>query len=147
MRMSKRPDPASLPPGPLEETAGLMYFPRLIGKIRLHAKGQLWSELHENIGKGMDGWCCGFLHVDYEQLKARVLAGGTDEEALQWCQEHGRSLNDTDRTVWNSFASKLGWNDRVTPFLLKRKAELGAADRDDIQTMAHYIDVDEGRRQ
>jgi hypothetical protein len=124
-----------------------MYFPRLTGKIRLHAGGRLWPELHDNLGKGMDGWCCGFLHVDYDQLKARVLAGGTDEEILQWCQEHGRPLNDTDRTVWNSFAAKLGWNDRVSPLLAKRKGELGIADRDDVQTMAAFIDIDEGRKE
>ena len=145
--MSTRPDPSQLPCSVLDETSGMMYFPRMIGKIRLLAKGRLWDDLHENLGKGMDGWCCGFLHVDYGELKARVLQGGTDEEILQWCQEHGRPLNDADRLVWNSFASKLGWNDRVSPTLARRKAELGVADRDDIQTMAHYMDVDEGRRQ
>src|SRR5215213_3002986 len=123
--MSPRPDPASLPCGPLEETAGLVYFPRMLGKIRLHAREQLWSELHENLGKGMDGWCCGFLHVDYGDLKARVLEGGSNEDVLLWCEKRGRPLNDTDRLVWNSFASKLGWNDRASAMLAKRKAELG----------------------
>jgi gluconokinase len=40
---------------------------------------------------------------------------------------------------------KLGWNDQLTPILAKRKADGGLSDRDDIQTIAHYIDVDEGR--
>lgn len=145
--MSTRPDPATLPCGPLEETAGLKYFPRMVGKIRLQAEGKLWEDLHNNLGKGSDGWCCGFLHVDYDALKARVLQGGSDEPILQWCQEHGRPLNDTDRLVWNAYASKLGWNDHVSPVLAKRKADLGVAHRDDIQTIAHYIDVDEGRRE
>ena len=30
--------------------------------------------------------------------------------------------------------------------LLKRKADSGLSDREDIQTMSHYIDIDEGRR-
>lgn len=143
--MSSKPDPATLPCSPLDETSGLKYFPRMTGKIRLHARGQLWEELQANLGKGSDGWCLGFLHVNYADLCARVLEGGSDEEILAWCESHGRPLNDADRLVWNAFASKLGWNDHVTPMLLKRKAESGLSDRDDIQTMAHYIDVDEGR--
>jgi hypothetical protein len=144
--MSAKPDPASLPCSPLDETAGLKYFPRMLGKIRLHAEGRLWQDLHDNLGKSLDEWCAGFLHVSYADLKARVLEGGSDEEILTWCQKQGRPLNDADRLVWNSFTTKLGWNDRASPMLQKRKADAGLADRDDIQTMAHYIDVDEGRR-
>jgi hypothetical protein len=99
------------------------------------------------MGKGSDGWCCAFLHVDYDALKARALQGGSDEEILQWCQKQGRPLNDTDRMVWNAYVSKLGWNDHVSPMLMKRKTEAGLEHRDDIQTMGHYIDVDEGRRE
>ncbi|MBV6500849.1 MAG: hypothetical protein CJBNEKGG_03337 [Prosthecobacter sp.] len=144
-RMSAKPDPATLPCSPLEETSGLKYFPRMLGKIRLHAQGRLWDELHANLGKGSDGACVEFLHVGYEDLKARVLQGGTDEEILEWCQQHGRPLNDTDRLVWNYYTTKLGWNDHISAILVKRKADGGLGDRDDIQTIAHYIDVDEGR--
>ncbi len=145
--MSTKPDPATLPCSPFDETAGLKYFPRMLAKIRLQAQGRLWEELRNNLGKGADGWCLGFLHISYEDLKARVLEGGTDEEILQWCEQHGRPLNDADRLVWNAFATKLGWNDHVSAMLVKRKAESGLAHRDDIQTMPHYIDVDEGRRE
>lgn len=143
--MSAKPDPATLPCSPLEETSGLKYFPRMLGKIRLHAQGRLWDELHANLGKGSDGACVEFLHVGYEDLKARVLQGGTDEEILDWCQQHGRPLNDTDRLVWNYYTTKLGWNDHISAILARRKADGGLGDRDDIQTIAHYIDVDEGR--
>lgn len=141
------PDPFSLPCGPLDETAGLKYFPRLVQKIRLHEQGRLWEELHENLGKGMDHWMCQFLHLRYADLKARVLEGGGEEELLAWAQEHGRPLNDTDRLVWNNYAAKLGWNDHATPTLHRRKRENGLEHRDDIETMAHYMDVDEGRRE
>lgn len=145
--MSSRPDPITLPCGPLDETTGLKYFPRMVGKIRLHQQGRLWEELHQNLGKGMDRWMCEFLHLNYEELTARVLEGGSDEELLQWCQEHGRPLNATDMLVWNSYAAKLGWNDHATPLLHRRKIENGLRDRADIMTMAHYMDVDEGRRE
>jgi hypothetical protein len=143
--MSAKPDPATLPCSPLDETAGLKYFPRMLGKIRLHAAGKLWEDLHANLGKGSDGSCIGFLHVIYDDLKARVLEGGTDEEILHWCQLHGRPLNDTDKLVWNYYILKLGINDHITAILAKRKADGGLGDRDDIQTITHYIDVDEGR--
>jgi Domain of unknown function (DUF5069) len=143
--MSLPPDPASLPCSPLDETGGVKYFPRLVGKIRLQAAGTLWEELNANLGKGSDAACVGFLHVGYEELKARVLQGGTDEEVLAWCAELGRALNETDRLVWNAYMAKLGWRDHISPMLEKRKADSGLTYRDDIQTMAHYIDVDEGR--
>jgi len=145
--MSAKPDASTLPCGPLDEAAGLIYFPRMLAKIRLHAEGRLWEDLCHNLGKGMDAWCSGFLHVSYDDLKARVLLGGSDAEILAWCEEHGRPLNDSDRLVWNAFASKLGWNDHVSAILRKRKGEAGLGERDDIQTMPHYIDVDEGRRE
>jgi hypothetical protein len=143
--MATFPDPSTLPCSPRDETAGLKYFPRMLGKIRLHAAGKLWEDLHANLGKGSDGACVGFLHVSYEDLKARVLQGSSDEDILQWCLEHSRPLNDTDKLVWNNYIMKLGWNDHITSILAKRKADGGLADRDDIQTMTHYIDVDEGR--
>ena len=39
----------------------------------------------------------------------------------------------------------LGLNDHITAILAKRKADGGLAACDDIPTIAHYIDVDEGR--
>lgn len=144
--MSAKPDPATLPCSPLDEVAGLKYFPRMLGKIRLHAAGKLWEELRANLGKGSDGAMVDFLHINYEALKARVLQGGGDEEILQWCQERSRALNDTEKLIWNHYIKTLGWNDHVASMLTKRKLESGLSHRDDIQTMAHYIDVDEGRQ-
>ena len=144
--MSAKPDPATLPCSPVDETAGLKYFPRMIGKIRLHAAGKLWEDLHANLGKGSDGALLALMRIDYEALKQRVLQGGTDEEILQWCEQQTRPLNATDKLVWNHYVTTLGWNDHVSATLAKRKVESGLADRDDIQTIAHYIDVDEGRR-
>ena len=75
--MPAKPDPATLPCSPCDETAGLKYFPRMLGKIRLFAAGKLWEDLHANLGKGSDGACTAFLHVNYDDLKARVLEGPT----------------------------------------------------------------------
>jgi gluconokinase len=128
-------------------TRGMMYFPRMLHKIRLHACGDLHEDYHENLGapSAADGVCCNFLRVQYSDLCKRVAQGGTDEEIMDWCFEKGRSLNEGDLFVWNGFASKLGWRDRITPRLEKRKKDMGIAERHDIITIPDLIDFDEGR--
>ena len=136
----------SVPRSAYDQVDGLLYFARMLDKIRLHARGELREDFHPNLGKGADNWCAGFLHVDYAALKQRVLEGGTDEEILAWCIAQGRSLNDADRMVWNQFLTKLGWNDFASTRLEALKAQGGLTARTDIQTMPQYFDVDEGRK-
>ena len=130
-----------------EETDGLRFFPRMLDKIRLRAKEQLDADYHANMGRGADARLVQFLHVDYDQLSARVLEGGTDREILEWCCTQGHRLDANDKLIWNGFISKLGWNDAASDYLAECKAEAGLADRDDIQTLGHLFDVEEGRRQ
>jgi gluconokinase len=128
-----------------EKTGGMMYFPRMLDKIRLHQAGRLRADFIENLGRRADGWCTSFLRISYDDLKLRVREGGSDEAILQWCFSHGRILNEVDLMVWNSFMSKLGWNDFYTARLQQGKVASGFADRSDIVTMVDYFDVDEGR--
>lgn len=129
-----------------EETLGMLYFARMLDKMRKFALGELREDFHEHLGIGLDGRCCKYLRVDYATLKERTLAGGTDEEHLQWCFENGRALDDNDLVIWNAFVKKIGWNDHATESLIMRKASSGLQDRDDIVTMAEYMEVDEGRK-
>lgn len=131
-----------------QETSGLCYFARMLDKVRKFAAGVLREDFHENLGaKGkLDGMLCDFLQVDHAKLTERTLQGGSDEDIFDWCQETGRQLSEIDKKVWNAFASKLGWNDYVTPFLEEYKAGSGFADRPDIQTMFEYYEFDEGRK-
>jgi gluconokinase len=137
---------SSVPRSATDPVDDLLYFARMLDKIRLHARGALREDFHANLGKGADHWCTAFLHVEYDALKQRVLEGGSDEEILAWCRAHGRELNDVDRMVWNQFVTKLGWNDFASQRLQQVKIQSGLAGRDDIQTMAHYFDVDEDRK-
>ena len=86
------------PKSPKEETKGMMYFPRMIDKIRLHGCGELPEEYHKNFGtpQTADAACCNFLRVHHRDLCERVKQGGSDEEILEWCFEKGRRLNEGD---------------------------------------------------
>jgi Domain of unknown function (DUF5069) len=135
------------PKSPKEMTRGMMYFPRMLDKIRLHGCGELPEEYHKNFGapRTADSTCCNFLRVDHRDLCERVKQGGTDEEIMEWCFEKGRRLNEGDLLVWNGFVSKLGWRDFATPLLEEGKQKNGIADRTDIETIPDLIDFDEGR--
>ena len=135
------------PKSPKEMTKGIMYFPRMLDKIRMHVGGELHEDYRENFGtpQTADSAICNFLRIHHRDLIKRVEQGGTDEEILEWCFEHGREPNQGDLFVWNSFLSKLGWRDRVTPRLEARKKEFGIPDRDDIVTIPDLIDFDEQR--
>ena len=139
---------STYPKSPKEMTDGMMHFPRMLDKIRMHARGELGEDYHANLGKPRtaDGACTNFLRVNYSDLRDRVLAGGSDEEILDWCYENGRRLNEGDLRVWNGFLSKLGWNDFATPKLEEQKKKSGNAHRTDIITIPELIDLDEGRR-
>jgi Domain of unknown function (DUF5069) len=141
--MSERKFPKS----PKETTRGMMYFPRMLDKIRLHLSGELHEDYRENFGAPQtgDAALCNFLRIHHRDLIKRVEQGGTDEEILDWCFENGRKLNEGDIFVWNGFISKLGWRDRVTPRLEERKQAMGIADRKDIACIPDLIDFDEQR--
>jgi len=138
---------ATYPKSRKEMTRGMMYFPRMLDKIRLHSRGELHEDYHKNFGapRTADSACCNFLRVHHRDLCERVKQGGTDEEILEWCFEKGRRPNEGDILAWNGFISKLGWRDFATPNLEERKREFGIADRTDILTIPDLIDFDEGR--
>ena len=128
-------------------TKGMMYFSRMLDKIRLHARGGLHEDYLKNFGapRTLDSACCNFLRVHHRDLCERVKQGGTDEEILEWCFGKGRRLNQGDLFVWNGFASKLGWRDSSSSVLEERKEKYGIGDRTDILTIPDLIDFDEGR--
>ncbi len=130
---------------PFEKVGGLFYFGRMLDKIRLHAKGELPPDYHENLGKGFDEKCVTFLRIKYHQLTEYVKRGGSDEEILQWCFSVGRKPSENDVYVWNEFMRKRGWNDEVSETLERRKKDAGMSDRSDIETAFKFIDADEGR--
>ena len=130
---------------PSAKVRGLVYFGRMLDKIRADAKGELPPVYQANLGKGFDANCTAFLRVDYKQLVELVKQGSSDEEVLNWCFANGRKPDGDEIYVWNEFMRKRGWNDEITEFLVRRKKEAGMAGRSEIRTMFEFIDVDEGR--
>lgn len=130
---------------PRSKVEGIVYFGRMLDKVRVHAKGELPADYQPNLGKGFDRECLEFLQIDYDELIGQVRRGGTDEEILDWCFAKGRRPSENDVRVWNEFMLKRGWNDELSERLISRKAETGMTDRADIRTMFDFIDADENR--
>jgi hypothetical protein len=128
-----------------DKVGGIVYFPRMLDKIRLQAAGELPSEYLQYMDKGFNLRMANFLQVTLPDLFKRVNEGGTDAEILEWAYTHGRRLTDIDKEVWNGFATKRGIKDDGSEALEKFKAASGFADRKDIETFFHYYDVDEKR--
>jgi hypothetical protein len=133
---------------PSAQVKGLVYFGRMLDKIRLAAAGKLPPEWQALRGPAMktsfDGRCCRFLGIEYADLEAETLKGGSDEALLEWAFAHGRRPTDDEIEIWNAFMCKRGWRDGVTQRLNERLAELGLPPGT-VQTMFEFIDLDEGR--
>ena len=94
---------------PSEKVGGLFYFGRMLDKVRLHVRGELPADYHENLGKGFDEKCVTFLRINYDELVERVKRGGSDEEILQWCFSVDRKPSENDVTFGtNSCANEAG---------------------------------------
>ena len=131
---------------PADMVGGLVYFGRMIDKIRLHNAGKLPADFQENLGGGFDERCVHFLRVSYQDLADRTRMGSyTDEELLDWALNEGRHPDEEEIEIWNEFMRKRGWKDEGSPTLAKRKAAGGFSDRTDIETFFQFIDADEGR--
>ena len=130
---------------PGAKVEGLVYFGRMLDKIRVHAKGELPAEYQLNLGRGFDAACLDFLRIDYDSLVWRVKEGGTDQDILYWSYSRGRRPSESEIHIWNEFMRKRGWNDDLSETLTRRKKEAGMAGRSEIRTMFEFIDADEGR--
>ena len=123
------------------QVGGIVFFGRMLDKIRLHAQGKLPSDYKR--GTGTDLRVCKFLHVEHPALAGRVLAGGSDDELLEWCFAHGRKPNEDEIFMFNAFLTKRGWRDNQTAELEQMKFKRGFAHRADIQTFFDFHKADE----
>jgi hypothetical protein len=134
---------------PSAQIHGLVYFGRMLDKIRLAAAGNLPEGWQATRGPAMknslDGLCCAFLNLDYAALEAEVLKSHkSDEELLAWAYANGRQPSEMEIEVWNAFMLKRGWRDAITQRVNARLAEIGLPPGT-VLTMFEFIDLDEGR--
>jgi gluconokinase len=133
---------------PYVKVGRLVYFGRMLDKLRLHAAGKLPADYQANLGDTrpnlFDARSCRFLGVNYADLAARTLQGGTDEELLAWAHAHGTPRIDDECNAWNRFIMKIGWRDDRSAVLQERIREYGLASKP-IETFFDLIDYDEGR--
>lgn len=134
---------------PSDPIQGLVYFGRMLDKIRLAAANKLpegWQPARGTAMKGsFDARCCRFLQIDYAALESETLQSGkSDEELLEWAFSRGHRPSAEEIEVWNAFMIKRGWRDAGTQRLHERLAEIGLPPGT-VQTMFEFIDLDEGR--
>lgn len=143
---------------PYARVGRLVYFGRMLDKIRLHASGELPPDYAVNLGEPagkptvFDGRMVRFLRVAYPDLRDQVLAhpSAPDADLLAWAEARAAAAGHPPRTdeeceIFNAFLMKRGWRDAGAATLAERIAESGFQARTDILTMFDYLDADEGR--
>lgn len=132
-----------------EKVGGIVFFGRMLDKIRLHAAGRLPPGY--NVGTSDWSWfdsrCTRFLGVNYADVAEQALRGASDEEVLEWCFENGRRPGLEEIEIWNDFMIKRGWRDGGSDQLAETKRRRGFAHRDDIQTWFEFHKADEAENE
>ena len=129
---------------PYDQVGGLVFFGRMIDKIRLHADGRLPADY--NRGFGMDARICTFLKLEYNQIVAKAQSEPDTLKVLEECFAEGRRPSAEELLIFNAFMTKRGWRDEQSDDIRQRKANLGLSHRDDLQTCFDIHDADEGRK-
>lgn len=142
---------------PYARVGRLVYFGRMLDKIRLHARGALPAEYVENLGEPaakptvFDGRLSRFLRVPYAEIRDHTLANPTasDADILAWAEARAAAAGHAPRTdeeceIFCAFLTKRGWRDHANGLLRQRIAE-SKLEGVPIETMFDYLDADEGR--
>ena len=133
------------PRSPYEVMDGWVHLPRLVDKIRLHEAGQLPDDYQPNyLHKGFDlAWFKASV-VESDTLVGVVLNSITDGQVSDWVKANVNASDEAKAALRGKLLS-YGTEGALLELLIKRKAESGLQDRDDIRCMFDYIDADEGR--
>lgn len=133
------------PRSPRETMAGWAYLPRFVDKIRLHLAGRLHADYQQNFArKGFDAQWLKAAELDADAFIAMVKGTITDGEVCDWVR---RNVNPARRDSFNEWVLSYGkeGDPELQARLKMRKEQGGFAHRDDVQTFAECIDVDEKR--
>lgn len=133
---------------PRETLGGYVIFPRLIDKVRLHARGKLPPEYQPQLlapEPALDGRFLAFTGLDAEALRGAILSSPDDAAVLSWVERHGTPRTDAEKTAWAEAINIY----RPDPERAARRAQNypTVAARFDVGGMSVFdlIDLDEGR--
>ena len=134
---------------PRERLGGYVLLPRLIDKVRLHARGQLLPEYVKNLlgpsPTTLDGQFLAFAGLDGEELREAILSAESDEAILVWIERHTRPRSLAEKQEWaekieayQADAARVAYRRQIYPDLAA-KVDVGSLGVFDL------IDMDEGR--
>ena len=133
---------------PRETLGGYVILPRLIDKVRLHARGKLQTEYHPQLlapEPALDGRFLAFTGLDAGRLRAAILASPDDAAVLSWVERYGQPRTDAEKTAWAEAIDTY----RPDPERTTRRAQNypTVAARFDVGALSVFdvIDLDEGR--
>ncbi|MFI5303653.1 MAG: DUF5069 domain-containing protein [Nitrospiria bacterium] len=133
---------------PREILGGYVFLPRLIDKVRLHAKGELPREYVANLlGKAntLDQRFIQFTGLDGEKLREAILKSKTDIEVLAWVEKNSQYHTAEEKESWISQIHAY----RPTPegVDVRKKIYPELASQVEIGSLNVFdmIDMDEGR--
>ncbi len=141
---------AIVPPlrSPREILGGYVILPRLIDKVRLHARGELPAEYCPQLlgpELTLDGRFLAFTGLDREVLRAAILAAPDDAAVLTWMERHAAAHTIEEKRAWAEAIDAY----RPDPERVARRAKAYShvAARFDVEAISVFdlIDLDEGR--
>jgi hypothetical protein len=132
---------------PRETLGGYMILPRLIDKVRLHARGKLPPEYLPQLlapEPALDGRFLAFSGLEREALRAAILSL-PDAAVLTWVERHAQPHTESEKRAWgegiNAYrpdAERAARRARDYPAVTAR-FDVG------VMSVFDVIDLDEGR--
>ena len=138
------------PRSPKALLGGMAHLGRFIDKIRMRHAGKIQE--YNYITVGFDKYLVDFLQIDPKAFEQRVLAGGTDEELLNWVKANSRKPSDQEIAQWSQGLLASGPKDdaaqqrfqgRLQEVAMKRAVAVSSLPP--VSTWADVIELDEGR--
>lgn len=138
------------PRSPKALLGGIAHLGRFIDKIRLRHAGQIQD--YNYITMGFDKYLIDFFGIDAKAFEWQVLAGGADEELINWVKTNGRKPSDEEITQWSTNLLASGPKDesarqrfqgRLQEVATKRGVSVDSLPP--VSTWADVIELDEDR--
>ena len=142
--------PSPYPRSPKVLLGGIAHLARFIDKIRLRNRGLIQD--YNYITTGFDKHLIDFLRIDPHAFERRVLAGGSDQEFLDWIRAQGEPRTPEEIEQWNHIllasrpkddAARQRFQGRLQDIAAKRGVPVSSLPP--VSTWAEVIELDEDR--